>query len=449
MTDSPEETVTPPRRPTPRKRGGAKKRKQTVFAVLGLGLAVAAVAFAGWTVNPGSSKAPKYLTQAVSRGTLVVAVSASGNMIVTDEEQVQPNVSGTIDDVNVKLGQRVKAGDVLYTISNDDLESAISRARSSYRNAEQNLERAKISKLQAEQQLDQLESQEGTRAASDDDIDIAERQVTAAKKGVDAAESSLDAAAADLASAKEDADDRTVKAPMAGVITAFDVTANRTAGSSSGSSGSSAGNAAAAMGGSDSSSGSSGSSSSNGSLTISDMGSMVARVQVNEVDLPNVKVGQKASLTFDAIDGLTLTGKVTQVAITGASSSGVVTYDVDIKTDSLDKRIKPNMSVSASITTKVRKDILLAPNAAVKSDSSGSYVQVVAGDGQAQRMDVTVGESNDSQTEITEGISEGAAVVMGSIGGSGNGSGAGSSAAGKSGAPFGGPGMGVMMRGGR
>lgn len=446
MTDGPEETVTAPRRPAPKKRSGAKKRKQTAFAVFGLLLAAAAVAFAGWTVNPGSGKAPKYVTQPVSRGTLVVAVSASGNMVVTDEEQVQPTVSGTVDDVNVKLGQRVKAGDTLYTISNDDLESSIARARSSYRNAEQNLERARISKLQAEQQLDQLESQTGTRTPSDEDIDIAQRQVTAAKKGVYAAEDSVEAAQAEWSAAKEDAAERTVKAPISGVVTALDLTANRTVGGSSSSGSSSSNSAASAMGSSSGSSGSSGSSSSsNGSVTISDMGSMVARVQVNEVDLPAVKVGQKASLTFDAIDGLTLTGKVTQVAITGASSSGVVTYDVDIETSTLDRRIKPNMSVSAAVTTKVRKDVLLAPNSAVKSDNNGSYVQVVGADGQAQRMDVAAGASNDSQTEITEGLSEGAAVVTSSLGGTGSGAGSG---AGRSGLPFSGGPVG-MIRGGR
>jgi multidrug efflux pump subunit AcrA (membrane-fusion protein) len=142
------------------------------------------------------------------------------------------------------------------------------------------------------------------------------------------------------------------------------------------------------------------------------MSSLIARVQVNEVDLPSVKVGQKASLTFDAISGLQISGKVRKIAVAGTSSSGVVTYDVDIVPSNLDDRVKTNMSVSGAITTNVRADVLAVPNAAVKSDTNGSYVQVVGTDGTAQRVTVTPGAASDTMTEITDGLTVGQKVIV-------------------------------------
>jgi len=302
----------------------------------------------------------------------------------------------------------VKKGQILYTISNPDLTTAIINARGQRRQADQGVQRAKISLLQAQQARDSLDSRPANNPASDTDISIADKQIAAAETGVAAAEDSYSAADVSYQAAKDDAAKRTVRAPISGYVTTLSLEEGDSAsGSSSGSNGSSSNAAAAAA----SSSSSSSNSSSSGSLVISDFSSMLARVQVNEADLPNVKIGQKASLTFDAIDGLQLTGKVVQVALTGTNSQGVVTYDVDIKPTSLDKRVKPNMSVNAAITTAVKPNAVLVPNAAVKSDTTGSYVQVLGADGTPQRADVTAGASNDTYTEIVQGVTEGQSVV--------------------------------------
>jgi macrolide-specific efflux system membrane fusion protein len=410
-----------------RRRHTKRKRTNLVLGAGVLVLALAAVGFAVWAARGSTQTASRYSTAQVTKDTVVVTVSASGNMVVDSEQSVSPKVSGTVDKLNVKLGQKVKAGDVLYTISNDGLDTAVVRARSSWKQAKQGLQRARISLAQAEQQLDALESQTGTRTATDEDIDIAERQVSAAKTGVSAAQDDVEAALAAYNAAKDDASARTVTAPMGGTITALTLAeGDSSSGGSSGSSsaasggsssggsssngGSSSGTASSASNGS-SSSGSGTSNASSGSLVISDLSSLIARVQVNEVDLPSVKIGQKASLTFDAITDLTLSGKVTNVAISGTNSQGVVTYDVDIVPTSLDPRVKSNMSVSAVITTAVRPDVVAVPNAAVKSDTNGTYVQVLGADGTAQRVDVTAGAAGDSLTEIKEGLTVGQNVV--------------------------------------
>ena len=98
----------------------------------------------------------------------------------------------------------------------------------------------------------------------------------------------------------------------------------------------------------------------------------------------------------------------------GTLTSGVVTYNVTIGFDSLDSRIKPEMSVSAAIITDIKQDVILVPNSAVKTQSGSSYVQVLSGQ-TPQNVNVEVGLSNDTQTEIISGISVGDNVITQTI----------------------------------
>ncbi|HUX35559.1 MAG TPA: efflux RND transporter periplasmic adaptor subunit [Candidatus Paceibacterota bacterium] len=159
----------------------------------------------------------------------------------------------------------------------------------------------------------------------------------------------------------------------------------------------------------------------------------IAEISLNEVDVSKVKIGQKATLTFDALPDLTLTGKVIGIDTIGTVTQGVVTYNVKIAIDANNASIKPGMSVSASIITEVKNDVLLVPNSAVKASGSSSYVQVfnssstysAASSGQGvvsaippSQVQVVIGDSNDSVTEITSGLNEGDTIVTQTIAGS-------------------------------
>ncbi len=147
----------------------------------------------------------------------------------------------------------------------------------------------------------------------------------------------------------------------------------------------------------------------------------VAQVTLNEVDVSKIKVGQKATLTFDAVTDLTIAGTVSEVDSIGTVSQGVVSYNVKILFITQDDRIKTGMSVSASIITDSRVDVLTVPNAAL---SNGS-VRVLAGVdqaavGNAQGVESTslpevrtvqAGLSNDQSTEILSGLNEGELIV--------------------------------------
>jgi HlyD family secretion protein len=137
----------------------------------------------------------------------------------------------------------------------------------------------------------------------------------------------------------------------------------------------------------------------------------VAVISLNEVDMAKIKVGNPATMTFDAVDDLTLTGKVVDIDTLGTVSSGVVTYDVKISLDAQDSQVKPGMSTSATIITETKTDVLAVPNAAVKSQNSVYYVQKLNSAGEPENYTVETGFSDDTYTEIISGISEGDSVV--------------------------------------
>ncbi len=154
----------------------------------------------------------------------------------------------------------------------------------------------------------------------------------------------------------------------------------------------------------------------------------IAEISLNEVDVAKVKVGQKVTLTFDAIDGLSIAGEVLEIDTVGTVTQGVVTYNVKLGFDTQDDRIKPGMSVSAAIITDVKQDVLVVPNSAVKSQGNTHYVEMfdtpLAQDLSTQGVPsvvlprqqvVEIGLSNDTSTEIISGLKEGDQVVARTI----------------------------------
>ena len=145
----------------------------------------------------------------------------------------------------------------------------------------------------------------------------------------------------------------------------------------------------------------------------------VASITLNEVDIAKVEAGQKATLSFSAIDGLTITGKVAQVGVMGSVSQGVVSYEVVIALDEANPQVKSGMSVSASVITQIKQDVLLVPSTAVKTANDGSaYVLMEPSGGSAdaapREQTVSIGLSDDQNTEIISGISEGDRVAVSS-----------------------------------
>ena len=153
----------------------------------------------------------------------------------------------------------------------------------------------------------------------------------------------------------------------------------------------------------------------------------VANITLNEVDASKVALGQKATMTFDAVDGLTLTGTVTQVDLIGTVTQGVVNYGVEITFDENSDQVKSGMTVTADIDTQVDTDVTEVPNSAIKTSGTTSYVQVVpagtpistageeisAADITDQAIVPTI--TDGTYTEVTSGVKVGDEIVTKTI----------------------------------
>ena len=159
----------------------------------------------------------------------------------------------------------------------------------------------------------------------------------------------------------------------------------------------------------------------------------IAEISLNEVDAAKVKVGQKVTLTFDALPDLTLTGKVIENDTVGTVSQGVVSYGVKIALDTDSEKIKPGMSVTAEIVVEAKPDVLVLPNSAIKSQGNSYYIELIEASEevksklkigssidlpknvQIKNQPVEIGISNDTLTEIISGLKEGDIVISSKI----------------------------------
>lgn len=167
-----------------------------------------------------------------------------------------------------------------------------------------------------------------------------------------------------------------------------------------------------------------------GQIASGSIGTLIAKqkivkIALNEVDIAKIKLGQKATLTFDAIEGLTITGSVDGIDSVGTVSQGVVTYNVTIALDIDDARVKPGMSVSTTIITNTSLNTIVVPNGAIKQKNRTSYVEVfdaplaipvigVVGSTSTvlpKQVEVKIGLSDDSYTEVISGLKVGDIIV--------------------------------------
>ncbi|MDR3519738.1 MAG: efflux RND transporter periplasmic adaptor subunit [Candidatus Pacebacteria bacterium] len=156
----------------------------------------------------------------------------------------------------------------------------------------------------------------------------------------------------------------------------------------------------------------------------------LATVTLNEVDVAKIALGEKATLTFDAIPNLTIAGQVVEIDSVGTVSQGVVNYNVQISFDATsDDGVKPGMSVNAAIITNVAENVLTVPSSAIKTQGGVSYVQMfdtalpaplagVQGSPSLvppKNQTVVTGVSDGTSTQIVSGLNLGDEIVTKTI----------------------------------
>ncbi len=134
---------------------------------------------------------------------------------------------------------------------------------------------------------------------------------------------------------------------------------------------------------------------------IDDLSNLVIDVQVVEVDINNVKIGQPAQITFDAIPNKTYTGKVFSTDLAGSSAQSSVNFNVNVQITNADAQVKPGMSANVTIVTNKVDNALLVPNTSIFTDANGGqYVNLIQ-NGATSKVPVTIGAVSDSVTQVT------------------------------------------------
>ncbi|MHB9002637.1 MAG: efflux RND transporter periplasmic adaptor subunit [Coriobacteriia bacterium] len=408
---------------------------------------VAAGAFLLLRQSGAAETATTYQTEAAALGTLSVTVSGTGNLEVDGTTDVYPAMAGTVDELNVAIGDAVTTGTVLFTLDASDAEASTAQALASYRQAQANVAQANAQLVKARNVLtalqvlyaDQQDGDSATVTAStitasatstnptgdtaattastevtQADIDSAEQDIVTAQASLDSAKAGQSTALIAYENARDNEDNLEVVAPCGGIVYSLDVEEGDSvsAGSTASSSAASTTNTGA-QSGTDGAATTGTTTTSGAPLVIAPAQPLCVHLTVNEVDLPALAVGQRVDIEFDALPDITATGKVYDIGDEGSVSSGVVTFDVWVSLDVAAESLRSGMSAAATIVTSVARDALLVPNAAVKSADDGSYyVEVLDASGATTRqVTVETGLASATQTQILSGLAEGDRVI--------------------------------------
>jgi len=145
---------------------------------------------------------------------------------------------------------------------------------------------------------------------------------------------------------------------------------------------------------------------------LDDLSSLFVDVEVSEVDINSVAVGQLVTLTFDAIFGQEYHGEVVEVAQAGTVTSGVVNFKVTVELTDASAEVRPGMTAAVNIVVEEMKDVVLVPNRAVRL-VDGERVVYLLIDGQAVKKEIRLGSSSDTTSVVAVGdVKEGDTVIL-------------------------------------
>lgn len=358
-----------------------RRRKKLIRRGIAVGVvvAIALIAIIATLVinaQPAGINGP--VTDMVTEGTFTTTVEAKGQLKPISASVVSPSVDGTDEKINVQAGQSVNEGDVLMTIKNDALDSAVSEAQRAVAAAQEDMNNAKVA-LAAAQAAPTTDS-DGSTGPSDANANA--NAVSTAQRNLASAQAALEQATAKAA-------ERTVKAPSSGSIVELNAKVGATV------------TGGMIMGESDTSGGKQ-------CMQIADLSKMKVTVQVGEKDIAKIAVGQSANVTYPAFPDIVSQGTVTAIASvansdSGSGSGGSVTFNVDILIEAPDSRLKPGMTAEVSVVTEKLDDVVMVPTMALMTEDGEHYYVNLATDSEGKktrRVKVTVVTQNDNEAVV-------------------------------------------------
>ena len=351
-------------------------RRGIAAGIVGGIILIAIIVSVALNSQPQSAGGP--VTDMVMEGTFTTTVEAKGQLKPISASVVSPSVDGTVAQINVQAGQTVNEGDVLMTIKNDELDSAVAEAQRAVAAAQEDLNNAQKA-LAAAQAAPAMDA-DGTAVPTDTSADAS---------AVSSAQRNLASAQATLEQANAKAAERTVKAPSSGSIVELNAKVGATVAGG------------VVMGEGDTSGGKQ-------CMQIADLSKMKVTVQVGEKDIAKIAVGQSANVTYPAFPDIVSQGTVTAIAsVANADASyggsGSVTFNVDILIEAPDSRLKPGMTAEVSVVTEQLDDVVMVPTMALMTENGENYYVNLATDDEGKetrRVKVTVVTQNDNDAVV-------------------------------------------------
>jgi HlyD family secretion protein len=351
-----------------------------------------------------SASAPKREaeTAAVQKREIHPSILATGNLVFRQEVQLSAEVIGKVAAVMVKEGDRVERGQPLLRLDPTVYLAEVAQQEASRRKAGIAIERAQINLATQQRNLERTE-----RLYKDKFIDVSKfedvsHQVDLAKVELRANREMMEQASAMLSQSRVHLAKTEVRAPIDGTITAVPIKVGETAvASATGIAGSSL-------------------------MTIADVGSIMAEVNVDEADIARVAVGQQAKVFPAAFPDKPVTGTVESVAMSprlvlGAAGGQGRSYVVKLHLDDAKLALRSGMTCRVEIVVGGSVPKAAVPLQAVLSEEAPgskdhartvSYVFAVV-DGKAKKKAVELGLSDDANQEVTKGLAVGETIAVG------------------------------------
>lgn len=283
-----------------------------------------------------------YITQPLSKDTLVLTVFATGYLEPLDSVDVGTEVSGTIKEVHVDYNDLVKKGQIIAKLDKTKYQSIVDKANASLVAAEASLENAKaqLNKEEATIARNKIlrDSTKGVLPSQKDwESDLA--AYLAAKAQVSNAIAQVNQAKQSLVSANYDLERTTIYSPVDGVVLVRKADPGQTVAASF---------------------------QTPILFTIAkDLTKMELQVSIDEADIAKIKTQQMATFSVDAYPGKVFNAVIKKIRVNSEIQDGVVTYKTIMDVDNTDMLLKPGMSVDADITTDTIKDNFVISRAAL------------------------------------------------------------------------------------
>lgn len=310
---------------------------------LGAALAVLAVAALFFFRSGKEATGPTYATEPATVGTLVVKVSATGNLQPTNKVDVGSELSGIVEKVLVDDNDRVGKGQVLAVLDVSKLQDEVAKSRASLAAAEAQVLQVQATAAEARANLArfrQVSQLSGGKVPSRSEMDTAEATLKRAEANEASTRASVVQAKAMLQSDETNLTKAVIRSPINGVVLKRSVEPGQTVAASF---------QAPVL------------------FTLAeDLTKMELQVDVDEADVGQVKEGQKATFNVDAWPGRRYEAVITRVDYGSQEKDGVISYLTVLRVGNEDLSLRPGMTGTAEITTLIREKALLVPNAALR-----------------------------------------------------------------------------------